>query len=61
MGVWICKAHATCSDCGKEYNANNAMGLMAKHCKKEGHDGEVTMCYAIHYAKSEKEVGGKGK
>ena len=51
--VWICKACATCSDCSKEYYSNNAMGLMAKHCKKYRHDGEVTMCYAIHYAKKE--------
>ena len=50
MGVWVCKAFATCDDCDVTYGSNNAMGLMAKHCKKYGHDGQVTMGYAIHYA-----------
>ena len=47
MSVWICKACATCDDCEKEYYSNNAMGLMARHCKKEKHSGQVTMEYGI--------------
>ena len=47
MAVWICKAHASCDDCKKEYDTNNAMGLMAKHCKKHKHQGQVTIGYGI--------------
>ncbi len=47
MAVWMCKAYATCSDCDITYGSNNAMGLMAKHCKKTGHSGEVSMQYGI--------------
>ena len=47
MTVWLCKAHATCNDCDVEYGSNNAMGLMAKHCKKTGHNAEVTIGYGI--------------
>ena len=47
MTTWICKAAAICDVCGVEYHSNNAMGLMAKHCKKTGHTGEVTLCYGI--------------
>ena len=47
MTVWICKAYAKCDDCGKEYGSNNAMGLMAKHCKKEKHSADVTLNYGI--------------
>lgn len=50
MGVWICKVYASCDDCDTEYYSNNAMGLMAKHCKKHKHNGQVSMEYAIHYA-----------
>ena len=47
MTVWICKVNATCDNCNTEYNSNNAMGLMAKHCKKTGPIGQVTMMYGI--------------
>lgn len=47
MTVSIVKANATCDACKTEYDSNNAMGLMAKHCKKTGHTGQVTMCYDI--------------
>lgn len=47
MTVWLCVAHAKCSDCDTEYNSNNAMGLMAKHCKKTGHTADVSICYGI--------------
>lgn len=47
--VWMTKAYATCSDCNFETGGNNAMGVMAKHCKKNKHNGEVTMQYALHY------------
>lgn len=52
MSVWLCVAFAKCDDCDKEYSTNNAMGLMAKHCKKEGHSASVTMEYGIEYKKS---------
>lgn len=48
-GVWMCKACATCDDCDVEYNSNNAMGLMARHCKKMKHSGQVSMEYGIDY------------
>ena len=47
MSVWMCKAYAHCSDCDTEYFSNNAMGLMAKHCKKTGHNADVTLNYGI--------------
>lgn len=47
MTVRMCKAYAKCDDCDVDYGSNNAMGLMAKHCKKTGHTADVTMCYAI--------------
>ena len=55
MSVWMCRAHATCDDCEVEYGSNNAMGLMAKHCKKTGHTGQVSMVYGIDYSKDSKE------
>ena len=47
MTVWMVKAFASCDKCDKEYYSNNAMGLMARHCKKTGHSGQVTMEYGI--------------
>ena len=49
IGVWMSVAYASCDDCGQEYGSKNAMGLMARHCKKYKHDGQVSMVYAIHY------------
>jgi len=50
--VWMCKAYAQCDNCDVNYNSNNAMALMAKHCKKTGHTADVSMCYAIDYSQS---------
>ena len=47
MTVWICKACAECDNCDVEYHSNNAISLMAKHCKKTKHHAEVTVCYGI--------------
>ena len=47
MTTHICKAHASCDNCEQTYDSNNAMGLMARHCKKMKHDGQVSMEYAI--------------
>jgi len=55
MSVYICKAFATCDDCDVTYGSNNAMGLMARHCKKMGHSGQVSMEYAINMDRSKKE------
>lgn len=48
MAVWIFSAIAECDDCDVAYYSNNAMGLMAKHCKKTGHTAEVSISYGIN-------------
>lgn len=47
LTTWICKASAICDNCSIEYHGNNALRLMAKHCKETGHTAEVTICYGI--------------
>ncbi len=56
MSVWICKASATCDNCDVEYYSNNAVSLMAKHCKKTGHTGEVTVCYGVDSGQQQAEI-----
>lgn len=50
MTVWMTKSYAECDDCDVNYGSNNAMGLMARHCKKTKHTATVTTGYAIEYA-----------
>lgn len=51
MSVWICSVIAECDNCDVKYYTNNAMGLMAKHCKKTGHTAEVSISYGIDSGK----------
>jgi len=47
MTVYMTIAYSECDDCGTNYATNNAMALMAKHCKKTGHTAFVNCNYAI--------------
>lgn len=38
---------ATCDDCNTEFNSRNAFALIVKHCRKYGHNGQVSMEYAV--------------
>jgi hypothetical protein len=40
-------SHSKCDCCETEYNSNNAMALMAKHCKKTGHTAFVNCGYGV--------------
>lgn len=47
MTVWLTLAHAKCDDCEVVYDSRNAMGLIARHCKKTGHTASVTVDYGV--------------
>ncbi len=47
MTVWMCVAFAKCDKCDVEYGSNNAMGLIARHCKKTGHTAFVDQSYGV--------------
>lgn len=40
-------AHAKCDNCNTQYDSKNAMGLMARHCKKTGHTAYINCGYAV--------------
>lgn len=49
MSVWMALAYAKCDNCDVNYNSRNAMGLMAKHCKKTEHTASISIDYGCDY------------